>query len=71
MRSMASRGHLGGLSDAAVDAADILDAMGKDIVVTETVGVGQAEVEVALVERAFSYLSEVAAMLRERYRLDR
>lgn len=49
VRSMASRGHLGGLSDAAVDAADILDAMGKDVVIIETVGVGQSEVEVAQV----------------------
>lgn len=49
IRSMASRGHLGGLSEAAIDCADILDAMGCDIVVTETVGVGQAEVEIAQV----------------------
>ena len=49
IRSMASRGRLGGLSEAAIDCADILDAMGCDIVVTETVGVGQAEVEVAQV----------------------
>ncbi len=47
IRSMASRGHLGGLSEAAMDAADILDAMGKDVILTETVGVGQAEVEIA------------------------
>jgi len=49
IRSMASRGRLGGLSEAAIDCADILDAMGCDIVVTETVGVGQAEVEIAQV----------------------
>ena len=49
VRSMASRGYLGGLSEAAVDAADILDAMGKDVVITETVGVGQSEVDIARV----------------------
>jgi len=47
IRSMASRGDLGGLAAAAQDAADILDAAGKDWIVIETVGVGQTEVEVA------------------------
>ncbi len=47
IRSMASRGDLGGLAAAAQDAGDVLDAAGKDWVVMETVGVGQAEVEVA------------------------
>jgi LAO/AO transport system kinase len=47
IRSMASRGDLGGLAAAAQDAADVLDAAGKDWVVLETVGVGQTEVEVA------------------------
>ena len=47
IRSMASRGGLGGLAAAAQDAADVLDASGKDWVVMETVGVGQTEVEVA------------------------
>lgn len=47
IRSMASRGDLGGLAAAAQDAADVLDAAGKDWVVMETVGVGQTEVEVA------------------------
>jgi len=46
IRSMATRGHLGGLSRAAADAARILDAAGKDIVLLETVGVGQSEVEI-------------------------
>jgi len=46
IRSMATRGHLGGLSRAAADAARILDASGKDVVLVETVGVGQAEVDV-------------------------
>jgi len=46
IRSMATRGHLGGLSRATADAARILDASGKDIVIIETVGVGQAEVEI-------------------------
>jgi LAO/AO transport system kinase len=46
VRSMATRGHLGGLSRATGDAALILDAAGKDVVVIETVGVGQDEVEI-------------------------
>jgi LAO/AO transport system kinase len=46
IRSMATRGHLGGLSRAAADAARILDAAGKDVVLVETVGVGQAEVDI-------------------------
>src|SRR5919108_4520615 len=46
IRSMASRGHLGGLSRAAHDAVRVLDAMGKDVVLVETVGVGQGEVDV-------------------------
>ncbi|MCX7703345.1 MAG: methylmalonyl Co-A mutase-associated GTPase MeaB [Planctomycetota bacterium] len=49
IRSMASRGRLGGLSASAVDASDILDAMGCDVVIIETVGVGQTEVEIAQV----------------------
>lgn len=49
VRSMATRGHLGGLSWAAPPALVALDAAGFDIVVVETVGVGQAEVEVAAV----------------------
>ncbi len=47
IRSMASRGHLGGLSWATPHAIRVLDAAGCDVVVLETVGVGQAEVEVA------------------------
>jgi LAO/AO transport system kinase len=47
IRSMASRGHLGGLSWSAPQAARILDAAGFDVVCVETVGVGQAEVEIA------------------------
>ncbi|HEV8360121.1 MAG TPA: methylmalonyl Co-A mutase-associated GTPase MeaB [Candidatus Thermoplasmatota archaeon] len=46
IRSMATRGHLGGLSRAAHDAVRVLDAMGKDVVLVETVGVGQGEVDV-------------------------
>ena len=46
IRSMATRGHLGGLSRASADAVRILDASGKDVVLVETVGVGQAEVDV-------------------------
>jgi len=47
IRSMASRGHLGGLAWATPQAIRVLDAAGCDIVLVETVGVGQAEVEVA------------------------
>jgi LAO/AO transport system kinase len=47
IRSLATRGHLGGLSRAAADIVQVLDAMGKDVVLVETVGVGQDEVEVA------------------------
>jgi LAO/AO transport system kinase len=46
IRSMATRGHLGGLSLAAPEAVRVLDAAGNDIVIIETVGVGQAEVEI-------------------------
>jgi len=47
IRSMATRGHLGGMALAAPEAIRILDAAGTDLVIVETVGVGQAEVEVA------------------------
>ncbi len=47
IRSMATRGHLGGLAAAAPQAVRVLDAAGCDIVLIETVGVGQSEVEVA------------------------
>lgn len=47
IRSMASRGHLGGLSVAAPQALRVLDAAGCDVVLVETVGVGQSEVEVS------------------------
>lgn len=47
IRSMASRGHLGGLSATAPQALRVLDAAGCDVVLVETVGVGQSEVEVA------------------------
>jgi LAO/AO transport system kinase len=47
IRSMATRGSLGGLSQATSDAALLLDAAGKKYVLVETVGVGQGEVEIA------------------------
>jgi LAO/AO transport system kinase len=46
IRSMATRGHLGGISLATPEAVRVLDACGKDLIVIETVGVGQAEVEI-------------------------
>jgi LAO/AO transport system kinase len=46
IRSMATRGHLGGLARATSDATLVLDAAGKDLVIIETVGVGQDEVDI-------------------------
>ena len=46
IRSMATRGHLGGIALATPEAMRVLEAAGKDVVVIETVGVGQAEVEI-------------------------
>ena len=46
IRSMATRGHLGGLARATSDAALVLDAAGKDIILIETVGVGQDEIDI-------------------------
>src|ERR1041384_4324568 len=46
IRSMATRGHLGGLARASVDAVAILDAAGYEKIIVETVGVGQDEVEI-------------------------
>jgi LAO/AO transport system kinase len=46
IRSMATRGHLGGLSRSTNDVVDVLDAMGKEYILIETVGVGQAEIEI-------------------------
>ncbi len=47
IRSMASRGSLGGLSKRTMEAVDILDAAGKEVVLMETVGVGQSELDIA------------------------
>jgi len=46
IRSMATRGHLGGLARATSEVALVLDAAGKDVVIIETVGVGQDEVDI-------------------------
>src|SRR5947209_9416228 len=46
IRSMATRGHLGGLAAATAHAISVLSASGKDVVLVETVGVGQGEVEI-------------------------
>lgn len=46
IRSMATRGSLGGLSQKAQEAADVLDAFGKDVIIYETVGVGQSELDI-------------------------
>ena len=51
IRSMATRGHLGGLSWATPQALRVLDAAGCDVVLVETVGVGQSEVEVVVAGR--------------------
>lgn len=47
IRSMATRGSLGGLSKKAIDAADILDSASFDLILLETVGVGQSELDIA------------------------
>lgn len=47
IRSMASRGSLGGLSRKTAEAADVLDAAGKNVIFLETVGVGQSELDIA------------------------
>ena len=47
IRSMASRGHLGGLAGATADAVTLMDAFGLNVVLVETVGVGQSEIEIA------------------------
>src|SRR5579872_1624788 len=47
IRSMGARGHLGGISLATSNAVTLLDAMGKDVVLVETVGVGQSELDIA------------------------
>lgn len=49
IRSMASRGHLGGVAEATLQAALVLDAAGKDVLFLETVGTGQSEIEIARV----------------------
>jgi len=46
IRSMATRGYLGGLAQSTGDAALLLDAAGKDMILVETVGVGQGEIEI-------------------------
>ena len=47
VRSLASRGQLGGLAPSACAVVDVMDAAGRDVVVVETVGVGQSEIEIA------------------------
>ena len=49
VRSLAARGHLGGLSAAAIWVVDLMDAAGRDVIVLETVGTGQSETEIAQV----------------------
>jgi LAO/AO transport system kinase len=46
IRSLATRGHFGGLTQSTRSAIDVLDAMGRDVIIVETVGVGQDEVDV-------------------------
>jgi LAO/AO transport system kinase len=47
IRSLATRGHLGGLSRATGDCIRVMDAMGRDVIIVETVGVGQDEIDIA------------------------
>lgn len=49
IRSLATRGHMGGLSKSTIDIVNVMDAMGKEVILIETVGVGQDEVEVVKV----------------------
>ena len=49
IRSMGTRGHLGGLAEATLQAALVLDAAGKDLLFLETVGTGQSEVEIVTI----------------------
>jgi LAO/AO transport system kinase len=49
IRSMATRGHLGGIAEATLQAALVLDASGRDVLFLETVGIGQSEIEIAQV----------------------
>jgi len=49
IRSMGTRGHLGGLAEATLQAALVLDAAGKDVLFLETVGAGQSEVEIVTI----------------------
>lgn len=57
IRSIATRGALGGLSRAALDAITVLDAAGKDLIILETVGVGQAEVDVISAAQTIAVVS--------------
>ncbi len=52
IRSLATRGELGGLSAAARGVVQVMDAMGRDVIIVETVGVGQAELEIARLAHA-------------------
>ncbi len=51
IRSMATRSHLGGLSKSAVDVMHLMDASGKDVIIIETVGVGQDEVDIVRIAK--------------------
>lgn len=57
IRSLATRGALGGLSRAALDGVSVLDAAGKDVIIIETVGVGQAEVDIMGVAHSVAVVS--------------
>jgi len=57
IRSMATRGAMGGLARAALDAVTVLQAAGKDVVIVETVGVGQAEVDIVGLAQTIAVVS--------------
>lgn len=57
VRSMSSRGRLGGVSRATIDAVAVLDASGWDVVIVETVGVGQAEVDIVQIAQTTMVVS--------------
>ena len=64
IRSMGTRGSLGGLSHKTADAVKVMDAFGKDIIIVETVGVGQSEVDIVKAEQEQQKI-EIDALARK------
>ena len=67
IRSMATRGSLGGLARTTADVATVLDACGRDLVMIETVGVGQDEIDIVrLADITVSFLCQAWATMCRR-----